>query len=1109
MKQIRTLTFPTRLRLVRGTRAATTATSEIPKETSATAQMSNNDSITFSTGKIARLASGAVTSQTGTSVVLATAVSDPYMTDKGFMPMTVDFRTKIGAMGLIPSNLFRKEMGIADSEILAARVIDRTLRPLFPEGYHHESQIITTLQSFDPNHSDVEVQSINAASTALCISDIPFNGPVAAVRVARSKDGTTFINPTTEYLDSEDCIGHLLYAGVESRPIMLEGEMNEWSEADITTAMERAHVEIQPLLLAQKELQSKVGKPKRSFEPCIPDATLYKLAHDMGLERALAVVRSDLGVSKADRGKLQGDFYSWMKAELEQSLGEEATSELHNGVLHKAAESVMKTAVRQCALEENPMRFDGRPIDQVRQILLDTGVLPVVHGSALFSRGDTQTLCTSTIGGLADAMQVIRGLDADAARASGKGKILKNFFLQYEFPPYSVNEVGRVGGVNRRMVGHGALAEKALIPVLPSAKVLPLNQLMEKLKSGQTNDLGFSSVLRVTSEVSGSDGSSSMATVCGATASLLNAGVPLRAPVAGVSIGLMTPSSGAEWGTEGKYQLLTDILGAEDHFGDMDFKIAGTSDGVTALQLDMKQEGIPLSILSEAMDMAKTARFGILEKMEEQSTVDHHKTSKTSIQRCVFELEDQSSMGQLIGPKGANIRALEAKFPTVKITTGNSGMNSNVEVASNDQDALEECIAHIHGMFLPLEVGQTYTGTVGRVDRIGAFVDLDGMNRTVLVHVSELEHGFVKDSHQVCSVGDKMEIMCLKFDKRLNKFQFSRKALLGGASADWTGGSSSSSVASIANDAAGTIDAADVNDATNTLGTDTTDELYDFIVEQEKGVDQFDKLSPEAASMLSGLNEGAPGQTIGGEVSREGDESESVSVVQNTRVPEAGQTFMGEVMTVRSYGAFVDIGCNRQGMLHVSELDDGESWVESVSQKVNVGDLLQVQVSSVTKKGDIYLTQKFEANDDDIGTTPNAAPNDAPIIAALSGRTVTKRRQTGAAKISDVNSLNKTSDNDNALEGNKKKTRRPVSKGGIVKSKERINEARSARIKRKSAEHFSKQQIQQEQHRKINDLPPLELPSRGPPRAQTDSENTKKKDDENKKGGGFFGWLGL
>ena len=372
-------------------------------ETSSTATLNDNTTVTFRTGKIARLASGAITSQIGDSVVLATAVSDPYMTDKGFMPMTVDFRTKPGAMGLIPGNLFRKEMGQADNEILSARVIDRTLRPLFPDGYHHESQIITTLQSFDPLHSDIDVQSINAASMALCVSDIPFHGPVAAVRIALSKvekwgKSKWRINPTSAFLNSDECSGHLLYAGIESRPIMLEGEMLEWSEADITTAMEMAHQEIQPLLTAQIELTNKIGKPKREFQACVPSLEMNAMAQELGLERAMQVVNQANGASKSERGQLQTVFYSWMKKELTVKMTElDENYQDENGVLHKAAETVMKTAVRNSALLPTPIRFDGRPVNQVREILLDPDVLPVVHGSALFSRGDTQTLCTSTL----------------------------------------------------------------------------------------------------------------------------------------------------------------------------------------------------------------------------------------------------------------------------------------------------------------------------------------------------------------------------------------------------------------------------------------------------------------------------------------------------------------------------------------------------------------------------------------------------------------------------------------------------------------------------------------------------------------------------------------
>jgi polyribonucleotide nucleotidyltransferase len=671
----------------------TTATQFSSSEHSVIAKTTNSDVI-FSSGKIARLASGAVISQIGNSVILATAVSNS-STQKDFMPLTVDFRTKAGAVGVIPGNLFRKEMGVGDTNILSARLIDRTLRPLFPDGYHHESQIITTLQSFDPEHSDVEVQSVNAASTALCISDIPFNGPCAAVRIALSINGKIIVNPTNTYLESEDCTGHILYAGVESHPIMLEGEMKQWSEKNIVDCMRVAHNEIQPLLEAQIHLMNKCGKTKRNFTPCVPDKELLTLAHDIGYERALEVVISANGTSKDERGQLQTNFYDWMKEELTLKLGEENVSNLEKGVLHKASESVMKAVVRECALKDTPIRFDGRQLDQVRDILLDTDILPAVHGSSLFSRGDTQTLCTSTLGGADDAMQILNSLAADVAKSKGENRIIKNFFLQYEFPPYSVNEVGRIGGVNRRMVGHGALAEKALGHMVPQMEIVKLSTLIDDLN--RNGRLNYSNVIRVTSEVSGSDGSSSMATVCGATACLQDAGVELKAPVAGVSIGLMTPATGPVWDNsetneDGKYQLLTDILGAEDHFGDMDFKIAGTRNGVTALQLDMKQQGIPINVLSKGLDLAKDARISILnsmDKSQEQKKLTN--TSKSHVKnRVIFELDDPSSMGKLIGTKGANIRALNEEFQSVSISTSR---NNVVDVSGTNKEELEKCVS--------------------------------------------------------------------------------------------------------------------------------------------------------------------------------------------------------------------------------------------------------------------------------------------------------------------------------------------------------------------------------------------------------------------------------
>ena len=977
------------------------------------------------------------------------------------MPMTVDFRTKASAVGIIPGNLFRKEMGVSETEILSARLIDRTLRPLFPEGYHHESQIITTLQSYDPNHSDVDVQSINAASTALCISDIPFSGPVAAVRIARSIDGVVTVNPTQSYLDSSECSGHMLYAGVASRPIMLEGEMKEWSEQDITECMVLAHEEIQPLLAAQLELQQQCGKEKRAYTPCAPSQELNTLAHGLGYERALGVVKGANGCSKSERGDLQSEFYKWMKKELTKQLSAEAVEELPSGVLHKAAENVMKQVVRECALQTTPIRFDGRPIHQVRDILLDADVLPVVHGSSLFSRGDTQTLCTSTLGGVGDAMQLVKGLAADVAKSNGEERLVKNFFLQYEFPPYSVNETGRVGGVNRRMVGHGALAEKALNAVVPPLEVLTLTEVLDQFMA--TGRFKYSNVARVTSEVSGSDGSSSMATVCGATAALQDAGVPLTAPVAGVSIGLMTPASGAVWKGEGEgegegeeqYQLLTDILGAEDHFGDMDFKIAGTSNGVTALQLDMKQHGVPIRVLSEALDLAQTARCGILQSMDQsqpQASLAHE--PKPHVERRVtFVLDDPNSqMGELIGPKGANIRLLEQKFPSVKVSTRFG--TDLVEVASTDATALAGCLRHIHSMFVSLNIGTAYSGNVVRIEKYGAFVELNEASQTVLVHVSELAHGFVDDPSSVVSVGDHIDLKCFGYDKRKDRFQFSRKALIdssggtgggtGGSMGGGTGGIQSTTVYKtnatksvgtppIANETAtpvvnnielqdneiaaiknltrefaadeglSQVDQRQLNDLLESLidsnnsgggsnssspsnhqpvATDTdqraaVQELSDFILnnkDKQDLLENFASLSPEAADVLSkfvSVDEGgtATEDVVGSSSSTSG--GDDASIQTNLPNPEPGTTYMGQVISVKSYGASVDIGNNREGFIHISELQDGNNSLKK-------DEIIQVKVTDVTSGGNIYLTQHVVVSSPATSSPSPTTTPDAP-----------------------------------------------------------------------------------------------------------------------------------
>ncbi|GBG92529.1 hypothetical protein CBR_g55864 [Chara braunii] len=695
-------------------------------------------SISFETGKLARLTSGAVVAGMGDTKILATAACErEFDPSRTFLPLTVDYREKHFARGKIPGTFLRREGAPREREILCSRSIDRSIRPLFPPGFRYEVQITANVLCSDGDQ-DPDVLSINAASAALMVSDIPWNGPVAAVRIGRV-GGHLVVNPDVDTMSESDL--SLVYACTEGKTTMVEVQAREISNEDLAAAMHLAHSEAIKLLEPQRRLAAQVRHAKRQIQLITVDTDFYDKVKAIAGTRVHEVLR-DGSLSKQERGAALGDLEAALAENL-RAEGEERVAQQ----LPPAMEKLKKEIARTIAFGDGG-RCDGRGAKDIREIFCEAGPLPTLHGSALFSRGSTEVLCTVTIGASEDAQK----LD------SLIGPLRKRFMVHYSFPPFAVNEVGKTGFFNRREIGHGNLAEKALLPLLPPEEHFPYS-------------------VRITSEVLASDGSSSMATVCGGSIALMDAGINLREHVAGVSIGLMTELD-PQTGEVQRYQLLTDILGVEDYLGDMDFKIAGTRKGVTAIQLDIKLPGVPLHILCEALEWARAARSRILDKMEAeiQGPRTEHRASAPRYGTLLVEREH---IGKLIGPQGVRVREMQEKTGA-KINISSEG---KVEIFAMDEaafNAAKELLESSCGK--EVEVGGRYSATVVALKDFGAFVELAGGLRGLL-HISELSHQKVACVQDVLSVGQVIDVMCTARDVRGN-MKFSLKALLPHPSGD-------------------------------------------------------------------------------------------------------------------------------------------------------------------------------------------------------------------------------------------------------------------------------------------------------------------------------------
>ena len=679
-------------------------------------------SLSIQTGKVAKQASGSVVVQYGETIVLVTAVSsNEVRAGIDFLPLTVDYQEKIYSAGRIPGNYFRREIGRpSEKETLTARLIDRPIRPLFPKNYGYETQVIATVLSMD-KENDPDTLAMIGASAALQISDIPFEGPIASVRVGRI-DGKLKINPTIGEYEISDI--NIIVTGTKTGVVMVEGSANVVSEMDLLEAIFYGHQEMQPVIDLQIELHESAGKPKRSFVPPERDENLLQRIEN---ETAQHIHETILIPDKTGRNA----GFQLLKSELMDKLGEDFSE--RGGEVNQIIGDIKKRICRDLILKEN-RRIDNRKPDEIRPITCEVGILPKPHGSALFTRGETQVLGVLTLGSGPDEQRVETLI----------GEEFRPFMLHYNFPPYSVGEARRLMGPSRRDIGHGGLSTRAIEKVLPSKEA-------------------FDYTIRIVSEVLESNGSSSMGTVCSATLALMDGGVPLKAPVSGIAMGLVKEGD--------QVVILSDILGDEDHMGDMDFKVAGTSEGITALQMDIKIHELSRDIIEKALEQARVGRLFILDKMMEALSEPRKEISPYAPKIITINI-NSDKIREVIGPGGKIIRALQNETNT-RIEIDDSGL---IKIAALSQEEGDDVLRRIKEIVAEPEVGAIYEGTVVKIMDFGAFVEIlpgtDG-----LVHISQLANHHVKKVTDIVEEGEKVKVKVLEVS-RDGKIRLSRKAVL-------------------------------------------------------------------------------------------------------------------------------------------------------------------------------------------------------------------------------------------------------------------------------------------------------------------------------------------
>lgn len=687
--------------------------------------------VTIETGKLAKQADGSVVVKMGNTMLLATVCSKKEAVEgTDFMPLSVEYQEKYAAVGRFPGGFFKREARPSNYEILIARLVDRALRPLFPDDFHAETQVLVTLISGDKNELPDALAGL-AASAALTLSDIPFHGPISEVRVARI-DGQYCINPTAADLERADL--DLIVAASMDNIMMVEGEMNEVQEADLLEALKTAHAAIKIQCQAQLDMVKDVEKAQNKREYCheTNDEELKERVRKETYDKVVAIA------SRTTTKQERTEAFEQIVADFMETIPEEEREE-KAGMVARYYHEVEWEAVRNVVLDTRK-RLDGRQLDQIRPIWCEVDYLPSAHGSAIFTRGETQSLSTCTLGTKMDE-QIIDGAIIEGT---------SDFLLHYNFPPFATGEVKPIKSTGRREIGHGNLALRAIKPMLPSKEECPYT-------------------IRVVSDILESNGSSSMATVCAGTMALLDAGVKLKKPVSGIAMGMISDAA------TGRYAILSDILGDEDHLGDMDFKVCGSADGITACQMDIKVEGLSYEVLAEALEQARRGRLFILGKLMEtipQAREDY----KPFVPRIIKMTIPKDFIGAVIGPGGKVIQEMQKETNTV-ITITEDDQVGIVEIASADKASIDAAVARIKAITAVPEVGEIYHGQVKSILAFGAFVEIlpgkDG-----LLHVSEIDYKRVENVEDVLKVGDYVDVKLIEIDAKTGKLRLSRRALM-------------------------------------------------------------------------------------------------------------------------------------------------------------------------------------------------------------------------------------------------------------------------------------------------------------------------------------------
>lgn len=683
----------------------------------------NGKTFSLEAGRFARQANGAVMVSFGDTKVLAVAVAaDEAIEGQDFLPLSVEYREKYSAVGKIPGGFIKREGKPTEKEILSARLIDRPIRPLFPKGYMNETQVIVQVYSSDQEH-DPDVIGAVGASAALAISDIPFEGPIGEVRVCLLGDHFV-VNPT--YKEIEGARLEIVVAGTEDSILMVEGEAREVSEETMLEAIKFGHEHIKQLVALQKELVEEIGKQKRSFITYPEEEEIIKTVRELCYDKINQVIHTP-STKEVRRNSLKQINLETIEALKEKYPEREF-------LIKAAIHDLERELMRKMILEEN-VRLDGRGPKDIRPIYSEVGLLPRTHGSALFTRGETQSLTTLTLGTKLDE-QLVEGLLPE--------ETTKKFMLHYNFPAFSVGEIGRYTGPGRREIGHGNLAERSLKNLLPKDEEFPYT-------------------IRVVSDILESNGSSSMATVCAGSLALMDGGVPLKKPVAGIAMGLILEQD--------NYKILSDILGDEDHLGDMDFKVAGTEDGITGFQMDIKVKGISYEIMAEALAQAKEGRMFILSKMNETLSAPRSQISKYAPHLVQIKIPIEK-IGAVIGPSGKIIQSIQRDTKT-EIAIDEDG---TVNIASTNEDGIEEAISRIRLLTEPPQIGKIYKANVKRIVDFGAFVEIaPGVEG--LLHISQIDHKKVNKIEDYFKVGEKIEVKLIKIEDN-GRLVFSRKILI-------------------------------------------------------------------------------------------------------------------------------------------------------------------------------------------------------------------------------------------------------------------------------------------------------------------------------------------